>query len=138
MKKKLGLIVSAMALIVVMLVSLCACGSTWGKIKSAYEKEGYEETDAEATQTAIIEGIFGKDKESAFTVHVMKKGDGLIASVAIIVEFKSTKEMEEMLKDKVTAEDAKNVYDELQKLDTVNGNCFFCGVAGGDIFKGTK
>ena len=41
------------------------------------------------------------------------------------------------MKKHVTAEDAKNVYDELQKLDYVNGNCVL--VSGDrDIFKGTK
>lgn len=135
MKKKLGTLIAAVTLVAVMLVGLCACSSAWGSIKSAYEKAGYTETEATDLQEQLVETLFGEDAEQALTVHVMKKG---ALEYAVIVEFKSTKKMEEMLKDHVTDQDAKNIYEELQKLDVVNGNCFYCGISGADIFAGTK
>ena len=134
MKKKILTVVSALVLVVVMLASLCACGSSWNGIKKASEKEGYEETEASSVESSLVKTFLGEDAEEAVTIHVMKKG----LSVAVIIEFKSTKKMEEMLADKVDKEDAKNIYDELQKLDFVNGNCVYVGLAGADIFKSTK
>lgn len=123
MKKKLGLIFSSLALVVVMIATLCAC-STFGGIKKAFEKEGYKENeDVPAAQEQIVKGIFGEDADSYLTVHVFTKS----LSVATIVEFKSTKEMEEKLKeladDEVIGGYVKQSIDNLQKCDIVNGNC---------------
>lgn len=141
MKKRLATIVSALALVAVMLVGLCACGSTYGSIKSAYEKAGYAESESVSdAQKEIVSTFLGEDAETAVTIHVLTKKDGGLLDAlktVVVIEFKSTEKMEELMKKHVTAEDAKNVYDELQKLDYVNGNCVL--VSGDkDIFKGTK
>lgn len=130
MKKKLGLIFSSLALVVVMIATLCAC-STFGGIKKAFEKEGYKESeDVPAAQEQIVKGIFGEDADSYLTVHVFTKTIGntsVPSSVATIVEFKSTKEMEDKLKeladDEVIGGYVKQSIDNLQKCDIVNGNC---------------
>lgn len=142
MKKKLGVVVTAIALVAVMLFTLCACGSTWGKIKSAYEKESYTEIQLSDEVKALIENNedFKAAQETA-TLHVLQKGGSLIPGYVFILEYKGNKEMEEALKKHVTKEDAENVYEELQKLDTVNGNCFLLlstATDGTSIFKGTK
>ncbi len=123
MKKKLGMILSSLALVVLMIATLCAC-STFGGIKKAFEKEGYKESeDVPAAQESIVKGIFGEDAEDYLTIHVFTKS----LSVATIVEFKSTKEMEKKLKELVEDETIggyiKQSIENLQKCDIVNGNC---------------
>lgn len=150
MKKKLAVIVTSLALFVVMLATLCAC-SSYGSIKSAFKKEGYVETELSDTYEKDVTEIMGEDYNNTVTVHCLKKeadeDSGLIGAVAgtvgyvVILEFKSDSDMAEYLKDEVSAEDAKEVYDELQKLDTVNGNCFLLVSVlseGYTIFKSTK
>ncbi len=135
MKRKIATIVTSLALVVVLLATLCACGSTWGSIKGAFEKEGYEEVDISEDLKKLYES--NEDFKAAgdtATIHIMKKS---LLEVSIILEFKSNKDMEEALKKHVTKEDAENIYEELQKLDTVNGNCFLI-VGDTKIFKGTK
>lgn len=150
MKKKLSVIVTSLVLLVAMLATLCAC-SSYGSIKSAFKKEGYAETELSDTYEKYVTDLMGEDYKNTVTVHCLKKeskeGDGVIGAIAssvgyvIIIEFKSDSDMAEHLKDEVSAEDAKDVYDELQKLDTVNGNCFLVFSVlpeGYTIFKSTK
>ena len=74
MKKRLATIVSALALVAVMLVGLCACGSTYGSIKSAYEKAGYAESESVSdAQKEIVSTFLGEDAETAVTIHVLTK-----------------------------------------------------------------
>lgn len=152
MKKLLTVLACAM-LIAITTAALCACsGNTFGKIKSAYNKADYNEvsTSEEIQKTLEAQPDYNKIKE-VVDFHFFQKdsGDdsGILGGIldkldiAIVAEFHSTKDMEDFLKDHVTAEDAKNVYDELQKLDEVNGNCFLLFATtkdGRDIFKGTK
>jgi len=123
MKKKLGMILSSLALVVLMVATLCAC-STFGGIKKAFEKEGYKESeDVPTLQENLVNSIFGEDAESYLTIHVFTKS----ISVATIVEFKSTKEMEEKLKELTEDETIggyiKQTIDNLQQSKIVNGNC---------------
>ena len=154
MKKKLSVIVTSLTLLVVMLVTLCAC-SSYGSIKSAFKKEGYVETELSDTYEKYVTDLMGSDYKNTVTVHCMKKessdNDGLIGAIAssvgyvIIIEFKSDSDMAKSLKgelkNEASAEEAKEVYDELQKLDTVNQNCFLVFSVlpeGYSIFKSTK
>lgn len=123
MKKKLAMIFSSVALIAVMIAVLCGC-STYGGIKKAFENEGYTESESVTTaQKEAVTAIFGEDCEDYCEIHVFTK----IGSVATVVEFKSTQEMQEKLKE--LADDPtiggyiKQTIDNLQECDIVNGNC---------------
>ena len=131
MKKKLGMILSALALVVVMIATLCAC-STYGSIKSAFKKEGYEEAEISQTYKDQVKSAVGEDYADKVEIHVLKKG----LNIAIIVEFKSKDD----IVDAIGKENAENAYEELQKLDTVNGNCMIISISPDalKIFKSTK
>lgn len=123
MKKKLAMIFSSVALIAVMIAVLCGC-STYGGIKTAFENEGYTESESVTTaQKEAVTEIFGEDCEDYCEIHVFTKG----VSVATIVEFNSTQEMQDKLKE--LADDPtiggyiKQTIDNLQECDIVNGNC---------------
>ena len=150
MKKKLSLIFSSVALLLVMIVTLCAC-STYGSVKSAYTKEGYEEIEISDTYKKQVNDMFGEDAADTLTIHVLRKKitDDMSAvdkaaaatSTVIIAEFKSTKEMEEQMKEHVTAEDAKELSEKIQQLPNVSGNCvyvFSLSTKSYDIFQSTK
>lgn len=144
MKKK-SLLFSCLLLAVGMLLVFCGC-SNYGNVKSAFEKNGYEEVQASDEVKALYENSEDYKKISEVVkLHIMqKKGEGLLSqlNVAIIAEFNTNKDMEEALKAHVTQQDAENIYEELQKLDTVSGNCFLLFYTpltdGGKIFKETK
>ena len=131
MKKKLGIVVTALALIVVMVATLCAC-SSYGSIKSAFKKEGYEEAEVSETYKEQVKKVVGEDYADKVTIHILTKN----LSTAIIVEFKSKDD----IVDAIGKENAENAYEELQKLDTVNGNCTIISISPEalKIFKGTK
>ena len=137
MKKKLGMLFTAIALVLTMAFLFCAC-STYGGIKSAFKKEGYEEIEATAEQKEQIKSLVGDDYDSKVIFHVLQKqadeNAGLLGqlnklSVAIIIEFKSNKDMEDSLKSQLGKDNVENVYEELQKLDTVNGNCTIISIS---------
>lgn len=138
MKKKLGLIFSSLALVVVMIATLCAC-STYGSVKKAFEKKGWSEVESlKSVQEDLVKAAFGEDHESTMKVHALGK-DGSIANYVVILEFNSTKEMQEELKNSKTLQ---GLAEDLQKSDAVSGTCvllFYTPLGGGnDIFKSTK
>ena len=143
MKKKLGIVVTALALIVVMVATLCAC-STYGSIKSAFKKEGYTEVEMTDTQKEQVKSAIGEEYAEKVTIHVLsKESDGSLlgqlasaASTAIIIEFKSKDD----IVDAIGEENAEDAYEKLQKLDTVSGNCMIISVSPDalKIFKSTK
>ncbi len=157
MKKRLLTVLTSLALIAVMIATLCAC-STYGGIKKAYEKEGYKEIDSSETAeigTTVdetVKAFVGEEYVGKVKVHVLQKGGddssilgGILSSldIVIIVEFKGDKDMVNSLKDKlgVEEEDVKKAYDELQKLDGVSGTCVLVlatNPSAANIFKGTK
>ncbi len=152
MKKKLSVVVTALAIVAVLLVGLCACGSAWGKIKSAYENEGYHEIElTEALKKAF--GVKDEDvKEADATVHFLTTAQlsedptiselaGLVtAKYAIVWEYTNVDELQKHYKEDLSESD-KEKFDELwekyQQSDVVNENCVLIF---GDqkIFKGTK
>lgn len=143
--KKRGFLLVCVLLAAGMLLVFCGCSSYRG-VRAAFEKEGYEEADlSDDVKDLFEDGEEYKKISGIVTLHVLqKKGSGLLDAFAVVViaEFNSTEEMEDALKDKVSDQDAKNVYDELQKLDVVSGNCFLLfytpATKGLEIFKKTK
>ncbi len=152
MKKKLS-VVFALALSAVMLFVLCACGSTWGKIKSAYEKEGYTEIELSEEIKEALHLSDEDTEESDATVHFLtnaKVNDDdstleLIAKIvlsktAIVWEYKNVEAVQKAYKEDLN-EEQQEKFDELwkeyQKSDKVNGNCILV-FGDAEIFKGTK
>lgn len=152
MKKKLS-VVFALALSAVMLFVLCACGSTWGKIKSAYEKEGYTEIELSEEIKEALHLSDEDTEESDATVHFLtnaKVNDDdstleLIAKIvlsktAIVWEYKNVEAVQKAYKEDLN-EEQQEKFDELwkeyQKSDKVNGNCILV-IGDAAIFKGTK
>ncbi len=139
MKKSLATVV-ALVLSAVMLFALCACGSTWGAIKSAYEKEGYYEiTLSDKAKEAL--NISDEDiKEADATVHflctVKLSEDPTVSELlelvnpktktAIVWEYKNIEAVQKAYKEDLS-ESEQEKFDELwaeyQKSDHVNGNC---------------
>ena len=137
MKKK-SLLFTCILLTVSMLLVFCGC-SSYGGIKSAYEKEGYKEYEI----TDVIKEAFNlKDEDiqdSKAAIHFLStaeigKDDNvlvLLAKVAtsksaIVWEYKDVDALQEVYKEKLSKEEQENfdkLWAEYQKLPTVNGNC---------------
>lgn len=150
MKRKLTIALTSVLLVVGMIFAFCAC-SAYGSVKRAYTKAGYEESEFSDTYQKYVTEMFGEDAGDVFKVHVLQKAadedDGFFEqlgsklTVAVIAEFNSTEEMNELMKKHVTAEDAEKIAEAVQKLDNVSGNCvllFYSSKKGYEIFKGTK
>ena len=152
MKKRIVTIITSLALVAVLLATFCACGSTWGSIKGAYEKEGYYEITLSDKAKESLH-ISDEDIEEAdATVHFLctvKLSDdptltelaGLMtAKSAIVWEYKNIDALQKAYKEDLS-ESEQEKFDELwekyQQSDRVNGNCILIS---GDvnIFKGTK
>ena len=122
MKKKLTTIFTALTLVVVLLATLCGC-SSYGGIKSAFEKAGYKESaNIEKYQAQIMEALNAKSEEEVeqlAKVHLFVKEKNF-ANFALIIEFNSTKEMNEMINE---SETLRGFAKDAQKSDLVNGNC---------------
>lgn len=133
MKKRLGIVLSSIALMLALVFTLCAC-SSYGGIKSAFEDAGYEEVEISDTYKKQAQEFFGKDADlDKAEIHILQKKadeDANIVdkftsavSVVIIVEFNSDDELVENMEEQLGKENVENAYEELQKLPTVNGNC---------------
>ena len=138
MKKKRSLIFTSVALMLIAIVTLCAC-STYGSVKKAFEKEGWSENEELVEyQDALLTKALGEDYKSTCTVHALGK-DGSLVNYVVIVEFNSTDEMEEKINENETL---KGIVKDAQNSDFISGNCvlvFYTPLGGGnDIFKSTK
>ncbi len=151
MKKK-GLWFSCIALAALMLVVFCGC-SSYGGIKSAYEKEGYKEYEI----TDVIKQAFGlKDedvKDDKAAIHFLSTADigkddnlavvaaKVLTSKSVVVwEYKDVAAVQEAYKEKLSKEEQENfdkLWAEYQKLPTVNGNCILVW-GDNEIFQKTK
>lgn len=138
MKRKLVTIFTSLALVAVLLATLCACGSAWGSIKSAFKDEGYVVTDTTDAQKKQVADLVGEENANRADIHVLTKG----LSFAIIIEFKSNDDIVNALRENenIDDEDIQAAYDKLQELSTVNGNCTIISISPEalNIFKGTK
>ncbi len=136
--KKLSKI-CAIALTLVMALSLVACANTYPAIKKAFEAEGYKQSETIEELTSSFKAITNNDgKEIAVTAHAFVKA----AKTAFILEFKATDDMidyyknNKMVRDAVAAiandEDAKSFYNSLVEAGFANGNCMLVPLSGGD------
>lgn len=138
MKKKLSLIFTSVSLLLLMIVTLCAC-STYGSVKRKFESEGWTENEELVEyQDALLKKALGEDYKSACTIHALGK-DGSLVNYVVIVEFNSTEEMEEKINENETL---KGIVKDAQNSDYINGNCvlvFYTPLGGGnDVFKSSK
>ena len=153
MKKKLTVLLCTV-LSAVLLFALCACGSTWGKIKSAYEKEGYTEIKvSEKLRAAIEEQTDEKLEESDATIHFVTKAKindddsdaeillkAFLSPFTVVFEYKNVEAVQKAYKEELSEEEQKEfdkLWEEYQKSDIVNGNCILL-IGDAKIFKGTK
>lgn len=147
--KKLNKI-CAIALLIVMSLSLVACVNTYPKIKSAFEDAGYKQSETFEGYAKDFKSITNNEnKEIAVTAHAFGKLDGLKPLIAIILEFKATDDMidyyknNEIVRDAVSAvindENAKSFYNSLVEAGYANGNCMLIpiGVTGDAITETT-
>lgn len=132
----------AILLIVVSALSLVACSSKYGALKSAFEKAGYTESeDVEYWNNKIATETKGEDGELVTNVHVFYKkvsgsttiSDLFKSNVILVLEFKATDDMLEFYKESNTMqgavkdlqenEDAKAFYNSLVEAGYAKGNC---------------
>ena len=115
MKRKVTLL-TVLMLTLSMLFALTACNS-YGSIKKAYEDAGYTESESvQEYQDEIVEAM-GEDYENVCTIHLFTKD---LLDFALILEFHSTKDLEEAYE---SSETLKGLVKDLQNSDLVNGNC---------------
>ena len=121
MKKTVKFFALVMALVLCTLV-LVSC-SSFGSIKSNFEKNGYALSEDAKTGSVAIDG-----KELSYTIHTFKKENdgGLLGgitsalSTAIVWEFASSADLNEAIEN---SEDIKAVLKDAEKSRYVNGNC---------------
>ncbi|MBR7110826.1 MAG: hypothetical protein IKC83_03030 [Clostridia bacterium] len=124
-------------MILILAVSLVGCGSSYGKIKSAFEKEGYAEQEIKAGDDYKKLEEEMKEDGIEFTVHHLQE-DALIGKKnVIILEFKNIDGIKDVLEGDNDVADAmkgllealdttyEEIYDELVEVGLVNGNCMF-------------
>ena len=134
----------AVVLVAVMALSLVACTSTFNKIKSNFEKNGYEyvtNDDGDGIFDAVVADF--EEGEISFTLHVFKASekeeeekegnsslgsliggaiDSFVNSVDYcgVIEFESDEDMQKALSE---SETLKGMIKDAQDSDFVNGNC---------------
>ena len=115
------------AILAVTVLALAAC-SNYNKVKKAYEKEGYTQSEEFEERYANFYGAFVDEEiEEEYgvkiNIHVLTKGGSALLAVpdfAIIIEFDcSEKKMKEYMED----EDVKAAFEEIQKQGYVKGTC---------------
>ena len=128
--KKLSVIVSVL-LAVVLAFGLVGC-SSYGTLKKAFEKAGYEEvTELESVAETIKEEA--KKNDIVVTLHGIKKVKGLTSDLVLIVEFKATEDMKKfyensetvkgIVKDVAKNEDVKEWQKAMENAGYAKGNC---------------
>ena len=136
----------AILLVVVSALSLVACSSKYGALKSTFEKNGYMESqDVETWSKKIKDEIKGKDGEMVTNIHVFTIDpdkatvtEALKSSVILVLEFKATEDMQKfynesntaqgVVKDIQKSEDAKAFYNALVEAGYANGNCLVLAI----------
>ncbi len=129
--KKLTKIVSLALVLVMALTVLASCGSKYSAIEKAFVDAGYENNTTFTGVMNTIKEELAKD-EYAVELHMLtKKSNGLTS--AIVIEFKSTKELVEyyessatvqgIVKDVSASEDVNKMYDALVNAGYAKGNC---------------
>ncbi len=132
MKKSLKVL--SLVLVLVMAVLTLASCSQYNALKSAFEKNGYEENTKLEDTAEKIKTELEKDNLTV-TLHLMTKKEGLTAGLtsALIIEFKSTEDMKKAYEDSETIkgfvkdvssnEDVKEFQKVLENAGYAKGNC---------------
>ena len=130
----------ALSLVVIMSVLMLVSCSSYGGIKKAFEKEGWELVeDSETTKT-----IKTDDGELTVTVHVFKQKSesglgGLVSGLlsATVWEFSSDKDLQKALD---SNDEIKALLKDASESDLVNGNCVLMTInpKAVEIFASTK
>ena len=130
--KKLTKIVSLALVLVMAVMMLASCGgSKYPAIEKALVDAGYENNTTFTGVMNTIKEELAKE-EYAVELHMLtKKSNGLTS--AIVIEFKSTKELVEyyessatvqgLIKDVSENEDVNKMYNALVNAGYANGNC---------------
>lgn len=130
--KKLTKIVSLALVLVMAVMMLASCGgSKYPAIEKAFVDAGYENNTTFTGVMNTIKEELAKE-EYAVELHMLtKKSNGLTS--AIVIEFKSTKELVEyyessatvqgLIKDVYENEDVNKMYNALVNAGYANGNC---------------
>lgn len=130
MKRKLLTILTSLALVAVLAVGLCGC-SSYGSIKGKYEDANYKEIELTDEYKEQVAAFVGEDFVEKVSIHILQKqadndkplGGLASLSVVIIAEFKADQDLVDSLAERYGVENVENAYEELQKIDTINGNC---------------
>lgn len=137
MKKKFATIFSSLALVAMLIATLCAC-STYGSVKSKYESNGLTENeDCVKLQETLLKNALGEDYAQTCKIHALAK-NGSILNYVIILEFNSTDDMNKKIDE---SETLKGMIKDVQNSDFVNKNCillFSMTNEGREIFKNSK
>ena len=137
MKKKFATIFSSLALVAMLIATLCAC-STYGSVKSKYESNGWTENeDCVKLQETLLKNALGEDYAQTCKMHALAK-NGSILNYVIILEFNSTDDMNKKIDE---SETLKGMIKDVQNSDFVNKNCillFSMTNEGREIFKNSK
>ena len=137
MKKKFATIFSSLALVAMLIATLCAC-STYGSVKSKYESNGWTENEyCVKLQETLLKNALGEDYAQTCKIHALAK-NGSILNYVIILEFNSTDDMNKKIDE---SETLKGMIKDVQNSDFVNKNCillFSMTNEGREIFKNSK
>ena len=128
----------ALAMVAVMLLmTLVSCGSSFGKIKKNFEKEGYtyvsEDSEGNSTAKAITAEMEKGNLDC--TVHFFKtKKEGMLLDYSLycmVLEFSSDKELAKALEEE-GSETLKGLIKDAQESEYVRDNCVLIPLAWGD------
>ena len=109
----------ALALLVVMTLTLVACSSYGASLKN-FEKEGWVELKDEENNTANTIVAELEDGDLSCTVHFLQKEAGIIDKSLIILEFASDEALTEAISESGTL---KGMIQDAQNSKYVRGNC---------------
>ena len=113
--------VLAVALVAVMVLSFVACSSTFGGIKSNFEKNGYTYVDAKEDSTSKTITAELEEGDISCTAHLFKTDGAFGVDVyALVLEFKTDKDMKDAMSESATL---KGMIKDAQESQLVNGNC---------------
>ena len=132
--KKLVKMLTLLCVAVILVSSLTACFSTYGKVESALKKIGYNPIESSQEASDITE-----ESEVVVTPHVLSNAESLKATeiykidVVIVLEFKTTDEMKKLYEESDTLKGlvsdvkadgtAQEFYNALVEKGYANGNC---------------
>ena len=148
--KKVSKIFVAVLCVCLSILTFTAC-SKYNALLKAFEKEGFVVSETlEKNNTKMKEDL--EKEDLAVELHFLYKDSIKSPAAALIIEFKSTKELKEkynesetlkgFVKDVEKNEDAQAMYDSLVKAGYANGNCLIVPILDSktvtDIVKSVK